>query len=79
MMDIVSVMMGAEVETTVRDETREVIEAGKGREGSKSSIEILDEGGVEVPNEIGTGSFTGGELNARCNLKSHGMSASEAG
>lgn len=65
MMDIVTVMMGGEVETTVRDETREVIEDGKGREGSKS-IEILDEGGVEVPNEIGIGSFIGGELSSGC-------------
>lgn len=78
MMDTVTVMMGAEVEMTVRDETRGVIEDGKGREGSKS-IEILDEGEVEVPNEIGIESFIGGELSPGCLLKSNGISASEAG
>ena len=61
MKDIVTMMMGVEVEMTVSGEMKGVIEDAKGREGSKS-FEILGEGEAEVLNEIGkTGSFIGGE------------------
>lgn len=78
MKDIVTVMMDVEVEMTVSGEMIGVIEGGKGREGSKN-IEILDEGGVEVLNEIVTGSFIGGEPSPERFMKSNGMAALKAG
>lgn len=56
--DTVIVMMGAEVEMTVSGEMRGAIEDGKRKEESKST-EIPGGGGVEVLNEIGTGTFIG--------------------
>lgn len=61
MKDIVTVMMGVEVEMTVSGGMKGVIEDAKGTEGSKS-FEILGEGEAEVLNEIGTESFIGGEI-----------------
>ena len=47
-------------------EMKGVIEDDKGRDGSGSkSTVMLDEGGVEVLNEIGIGSFTDDELGIR--------------
>ena len=69
MKDTVTVMVGVGFEMTFNGEMKGVIEDAKGREGSKS-IGMLDEGGVEVLNEIGIGSFTGDELNFKSGLAS---------
>lgn len=64
MKDTVTVMMDVGVETTVRGEMKGAIEAAKGIGGSKGIV-TLDDGGVELLNEIGTGSFIGDELNLK--------------